>query len=55
VVGEVGQRERAAVLDALGAEAGLRVYVTAQCDDAPAVVQQALRQPGSEKALSSCD
>jgi hypothetical protein len=55
VVGEVGQRQRAAVLDPLGAEARLGVDVAAQRDDTLAVVQQALRQPGAEKALGSCD
>jgi hypothetical protein len=38
VVGQVGQRQGAAVLDAVGAKAGLRVNVAPQRDDPLAVV-----------------
>jgi hypothetical protein len=55
VVGQVGERQGTAILDALGAEAGLGVDVAAQRDDALAVVEQALGKPGAEKALRSCD
>jgi len=39
VVGQVGQRERAALLDAVGAKARVGVDVAPQRDDALALVQ----------------
>ena len=55
VVGQVGQRERAALLDALGAKARLGVEVAPQRDDPPAVVQQPLGEPPADEPLCSCD
>jgi hypothetical protein len=55
LVGQVGQRDRAAVLDAVGPEARGRVDVTPQRDDRPPLVQQPLRQPSSGEPLRACD
>jgi hypothetical protein len=55
VVGQVGQGEGAAVLDAVGPEAGLGIDVTAERNDPLSVVQKPLDEPAAEKPLRSCD
>jgi hypothetical protein len=55
VVGQIGQRKGTAVLDAVGPEAGLGIDVTAQRNDALAVVQKPFDEPAAEKSLRSCD
>jgi hypothetical protein len=54
VVGQVGQRERAALLEAVGAKARVGIDVAPQRDDALALVQQALGEPAAEEALRPC-
>ena len=55
VVGQVGQRDRAALLDPLGAEARLGLDVAPQHHDARALVEQPLGQPRADEALRAGD
>ena len=55
VVGEVGQHDGAARLDALGAEARLGIDVAPRNDDAGPRVEQPLGQPGADEALGPGD